>query len=903
MYKDLIKEFLFLLLLLTIVLGSLMLFFYFSEVDEAQKAYETNETINIKIGKQVITNDIESIVTDLLVLAQHSVFRNSAEALDLAAVNILAQDFLIFSENKRLYDQVRFFDQKGMEIVRINFNAGQPAIVPNNLLQKKGQRYYFTETIRLDKGQFFLSPFDLNIERGKVEKPFKPMLRFGTPVFDAQGKKFGIIVLSYFGSKLLRHVDRATAHFADHAMFLNADGFWLHNSQHSEWEWGFMLEHKHSFGQQFPQAWKKIAKMDTGQFYEENRLFTFNTVYPLLEVRNLNLSIAKAHESSRSKITAMKYYWKIVALLPMKTRQAIANKIAWKLFEISGAVFILLALGSWLIVYIRFQRRNAETALKYSDKRKNAIFLEAALDGVITIDESGNIVEFNPSAEEMFGYSFHTVQGKNIFDAIMPPDLRKKYRKALQDYLEMGQSSLIGKHIELNVIRADSQIFPVKLSMTPFQLLKSRFFVTFIHDISTHKQVEEHLKNGQVLLRERIAEQTNADLKRANAELARTIRLKDEFLANMSHELRTPLNTILTMSELLQEGIYAPLNEKQLKAQGYIENSGSHLLSLINDILDLSKIEAGEMKLEKTSIEVAEICKTSMQFVKEIAAKKRVKVDYTVDDMVNTLDADERRLKQILINLLTNAVKFTLEGGKVELKVVGDEVHGKLHFIVSDTGIGIPEKMTEHLFKPFVQIDNELSRQQEGTGLGLAFVYKMTEMHDGSVSLESKVGEGSTFTVSLPWKKTQKIPETTPHAMEKPVIAHHSSALLLLAEDHEHNRIAMQASLEAYYERVIVANDGKEVIDLARESNPALILMDIQMPVMDGLEAIRRLRADQELSNIPIIALTALAMSGDEERCLAAGANSYYSKPVNIKRLVKEIEKQLSYQLGDQSLA
>jgi signal transduction histidine kinase len=758
MYKDLIKEFLLFLLLLTIVLGSLMLFFYFSEVDEAQKAYETNETIHVKIGKQAITNDIESIVTDLLVLAQHSVFRNSAEPLDLAAVNLLAQDFLIFSENKRLYDQVRFFDQKGMEIVRVNFNAGQPAIVPNHLLQNKGQRYYFTETIRLDKGQLFVSPFDLNIEQGKVEKPFKPMLRFGTPVFDAQGKKIGIIVLNYFGSKLLDHFDRATAHFADHVMLLNADGFWLHNPQHSEWEWGFMLEHKQSFGKQFPRAWKKIAKMETGQFYDEDRLFTFNTVYPLLEVRNLNIGIAKAHESRRSEITAMNYYWKIVALLPMQTRQAVANKIAWNLFKITGSIFILLALVTWLIVYIRFQRLNAE--------------------------------------------------------------------------------------------------------------------------------------NGQALLKQRI--DTNAELKKANAELARTVRLKDEFLASMSHELRTPLNTILMMSELLRDGVYAPLNDKQKKAQGYIENSGSHLLSLINDILDLSKIEAGEMKLEKTPIKVAELCKTSMQFVKEIAAKKRVKMHYTVDDMVNILEADKRRLKQILINLLTNAVKFTLEGGEVELKVVGDEIHEKLHFIVSDTGIGISEEMTEHLFKPFVQIDNELSRQQEGTGLGLAFVYKMTEMHDGSVSLESKVGEGSTFTVSLPWKKTQKIPETTPHAMEKPVIAHHSSALLLLVEDQENNRIAMQIGLQAYYEQVIVASDGKEAIELARERNPALILMDIQMPVMDGLEATRRIRADQELANIPIIALTALAMPGDEERCLDAGANSYYSKPVIIKRLVKEIEKQLS---------
>ena len=400
----------------------------------------------------------------------------------------------------------------------------------------------------------------------------------------------------------------------------------------------------------------------------------------------------------------------------------------------------------------------------------------------------------------------------------------------------------------------------------------------------------------------RLREQAEA-LAQANAGLARAARLKDEFLASVSHELRTPLNAILGISEVLSDGIYGALNEKQRRSVQVIEESGRHLLDLINDILDVAKIEANKVELEIALVSVEAVCQASLQFIRRSAAEKRLNVSFTIDSSVTTIWADERRLKQILVNLLSNAVKFTPEDGMVGLEAVGDAEREVLRFTVWDTGIGIPEEEMGRLFQPFVQLDSRLSRQYAGTGLGLALVHRLADMHGGSVSMESRAGKGSRFTVSLPWKMhrgTERVGEggeESAHAVPEYAIASASepSATVLLADDNESSIAVARDYLTAHGYQVIVARDGTEAVQQAREQRPDLILMDIQMPEMDGLEAIRQIRSDdaQSVATVPIIALTALAMPGDPERCTEAGANAYLSKPASLRELVRLIEDQL----------
>jgi two-component system sensor histidine kinase/response regulator len=283
-----------------------------------------------------------------------------------------------------------------------------------------------------------------------------------------------------------------------------------------------------------------------------------------------------------------------------------------------------------------------------------------------------------------------------------------------------------------------------------------------IEEINRREQAElerekalEALQAEKASLAKRVEERT-AELRNANTELTRVLRLKDEFLANMSHELRTPLTAILGISEALQDSVYGPLNDKQRKYLRTLENSGNHLLALITDLLDFYKLEAGKLSLEIGTVSVNEVCQLSLQIMLDAARKKQIRVSTILDYVVETVQADQRRLKQIIVNLLSNAIKFTPEGGSIKLEVSGDAENGQVDFSVQDTGIGIAEEDIKYLFDPFVQLDGGLNRAQDGTGLGLSLVHRLTKLHKGRVSVESELGKGSRFTISLPWQSESK---------------------------------------------------------------------------------------------------------------------------------------------------
>ncbi|HEY9810407.1 MAG TPA: response regulator [Halomicronema sp.] len=500
---------------------------------------------------------------------------------------------------------------------------------------------------------------------------------------------------------------------------------------------------------------------------------------------------------------------------------------------------------------------------------------------------------------------------------------------------------------------------------------------------------------------------------------------KSEFLANMSHELRTPLTAILGLSEALRDEVFGPLTTKQHQKLATIEQSGQHLLELINDVLDLAKIESGKMDLQMANTDILGLCQASLAFVRQQAYQKQIKLSSQISPHIKQVELDERRIRQVLINLLSNAVKFTPEGGQVWIEVDGNLEQEILTFTIADTGIGISQENITKLFKPFVQLDSSFTRRYAGTGLGLALVRQVVELHGGSVSLESEIGQGSRFTVSLPWKleakksliepstlanlainldtvlivedsppaaeqialylsqlnvrkceihslgtgtveeaiktnpdaiildlqlpdrsgwdvlsqlktepRTQNIPVLIVSVADEPAkikqytgpseyllkpfsayqfqialrkllalatkektplpLPQNDLPLILLAEDNEANINTIVEYLEIRGYRLATAFNGVEAVQMTQQLKPDLVLMDIQMPEMDGLQATRLLRATPEFTKMPIIALTSLAMPGDREKCFEAGVNEYLAKPVSLKKLVETITQHLA---------
>jgi signal transduction histidine kinase len=451
-------------------------------------------------------------------------------------------------------------------------------------------------------------------------------------------------------------------------------------------------------------------------------------------------------------------------------------------------------------------------------------------------------------------------------------------------------SGLDDEVLATRAVREGAQDYLVKGQVTPALLMRA------IRYAIERKRIEETLKQERVLLTQRVEERTT-ELVATNRALQHAAQAKNSFLATMSHELRTPLSVMLMGTELLQREAYGPVQPRQLKSLDRIRQSGLHLLRLINDLLDLSKIESGNLHIAMASVDVERVCSSSLQMIQEEAQRKKIQVTHTLDQNITTLLADEGRLSQILINLLNNAVKFTPTEGQIGLIVIGHPREKAVEFTVWDNGIGIAPADQMKLFKPFVQLDHTLQRQHEGSGLGLALVAQLVELHGGRVSLESSLGEGSHFSVFIPWREADPpLVADDENSFTPPSAStlNGSSPLILLADDHESITETIVTALTAAAYRVITARDGAEAIRQTEQHQPDLILMDIQMPTVDGLEAIRRIRTQPTMKATPIIALTALAMAGDRERCLAAGANEYLTKPVSLQQLIRLIATMLN---------
>jgi PAS domain S-box-containing protein len=531
--------------------------------------------------------------------------------------------------------------------------------------------------------------------------------------------------------------------------------------------------------------------------------------------------------------------------------------------------------------------------------------VNSSRDAIVTINHRGIVQTFNPAAEEMFGFPAGAMIGHNV-SRLMPDVHGRKHDTYITRYLDTGVAKVMGFAREEHAVRADGSVFPVALTVTRLDDGSEPVFCGILRDISEQQQNEREILVHAMQIEQTNIELANAKLEaeeaRAQAEAAN--RSKSEFLANMSHEIRTPMTAILGFTEnLLTDRLQTGEHRQALET---IRRNGEHLMALINDILDLSKIEAGRLTVERIAFSPTDL-------VADVASLMRVRADskglsLRVDfrgPLPQRVSSDPTRLRQVLINLCGNAIKFTATGAvTIRVAMARNTARPLLRFEVVDTGIGLTEEQLQRLFRPFEQADSSTTRRFGGSGLGLNISKRLVEMLGGTIEVRSEPGHGSTFMFTIdtgPLDDTEMVESVAGAVRARPTVpavavagAATLSARILLAEDGADNQRLIRYVLEKAGAQVEIVGDGQAAVTSALSAADAgapfdVVLMDMQMPVMDGYRATGELR--QRGYKRPIVALTANAMAGDRERCLEAGCDEFAPKPIDRRELLATIAR------------
>jgi PAS domain S-box-containing protein len=548
----------------------------------------------------------------------------------------------------------------------------------------------------------------------------------------------------------------------------------------------------------------------------------------------------------------------------------------WSVDEQNFAV----AVGNLIVVATAEEERRRAVARLAESETRARLIVDTAHDAFIGIDSAGRIAAWNAQAEATFGWTRAEVLGRSLADTIVPPAFRDAHNNGLRRFHDTGEAPVVNQRLELTAIHRSGHEFPVELTITsPMAVEDGYFFGAFLRDISDRRA-------------------RDAELHRAKEAAESATRAKSEFLANMSHELRTPLNGVLGYAQLLQRD--ASLTATQREAMEAIGKCGSQLLDLINDVLDLAKIEAGRVEIEEAPTDLRRLLTDLEYVVGDAAAQKGLRLTMTVSpDVPAAVVLDGRHLRQVLLNLLGNAIKFTSRGDVSLLIGVDDD--RQVTFEVVDTGMGIePEALTE-IFAAFAQ--TRAGAAAGGTGLGLAISNHLIASMGGTLRVDSLLGQGSRFAFRLPLVEAPAASRPSSYDKDAALppldarLAPGESLTALVVDDSTANRHILASLLESAGVHVITAAGGLDALALARTHLPDVVFMDLKMDDLDGLEATRRLAGDPATASIPVIAVTASVLGDARQTALKAGCVDYLSKPIRAQQLFGMLRTHLHVRL------
>ena len=788
--------------------------------------------------------------------------------------------------------QLHYLDDKGNELVRVDSNHGHAYVIPASGLQNKMKRSYFKEIMQVANGEIYFSHMDLNREQGKVEEPHRAVLRIATPVFDDIGNRRGMLIINLLGQQLFAELGDGKNGI--HHYVINNDGYFLYHPDTAK-SFGFDLGFDYTIRNEFP------------------------LLAELLSVENEHV----AYDAEDGKVEAFHkllfdhHGFTLIAVIPDKVVfSAVRASFNPLLLSILVIILIALVLITWLVSHyivtpvvhlaeasdkmlkgnLSFRlaedevrdefRQLYQTLNAFAENQQHATerlehevtdktthlssVVNSLVDGLITIDNLGSVKSFNPAAERIFGYAEGEVIGQNV-KMLMPEPYHSEHDGYLKHFHDTGVKKVIGIGREVEGRRKDGSVFPLDLAVNAMDLNGDSAFVGIIRDITERKLAEAALQQAKDT-----AEKANA--------------AKSEFLSSMSHELRTPMNAILGFAQLLESHPDEQLSEEQAECVRHILKGGNHLLQLINEVLDMARIEAGRVTVSIEAVHPRPFVDACLEMIGSMADKRGIQIhDQTSGRDLPAVRADYTRFKQVLLNLLSNAVKYNRKNGEIWLQCKPAEAD-MLRLSVRDSGLGIVAEKRAEVFAPFNRLGAEGSAI-EGTGIGLTIAKQLVELMGGNIGFDSEPGVGSTFWVEFPLADDHHhhaahAAATGTTAVESTAGAKGRAKTLLYVEDNPANMSLMEHIIgRMAHIELITAHNAELGLELAESKQPDLIIMDINLPGMDGFEALRHLQQDDLTNHIPVIALSANAMEKDVKRGLAAGFLRYLTKPINISEV------------------
>ena len=804
----------------------------------------------------------------------------------------LAEIFAVFLQNRPSFFRVRYIGlvNEGREIVRVERKDLQLYSVPTSDLPNSGRHDYFTQAVNLQGGEVYFSEIDLDGQELDVLESGTPTLRAATPVYDADGEAFGIIVVDVALNHVLETLPPLVD--ADASLYLaNSIGEFLliHPDSLPLAEPATMARTR--IQQTFPEIepWfvqdgELAPRLDDPAASDAPIITHFERISFNDETNPhyLVLAVTSPRESVLAGVTKVRNWSALITVVFALWGIALALFFSRYLTRSLRQVTRALArfgrddeapidlpikrkdeIGVLARAYDTMARQIEAQIEELEDKaRRQRIILETSAEGIIVTDAQGTIETFNRAAERIFGYTADEVTGSNVNMLVFRGN-------GANGYDNSNRWNVLSNGHEVTGKRKDGTTFPISLALSSFDLGGEKKYAGFLQDITRRKLYEQKLQEAKL-----------------NAEAAN--KAKSAFLANMSHEIRTPLTGIIGFASLLARQV----SGKQRKYAQLIEGSGVRLKETLNSVLDLAKLEAKRVEVQLGVLQVKEEVQEVVQLFQAQAQQKNLSLTFRIEPDAEKASArlDRGAFSSILHNLIGNAIKFT-EQGSVVVHVGADERRVLVH--VQDTGVGIDPAFMPHLFDVFRQESTGLSRTHEGSGLGLSITQRLVQLMDGEISVESEKGEGSTFTVAFPLAEEGAIagPEVlgVVEARKKrasSLLSGDDKPRVLLVEDNENTQFLIENLLESAFEITIVGNAEDALLEAFRIEYD-MVLMDINLGVgPNGADVLRELRAMPTYADVPIAALTAYALPGDKERFLDMGFSAYLSKPFNAEELL-----------------